>query len=298
MAKISVVISAFNEEIKIEDCLKSASFADEIIFVDGSSTDNTVKIAKKYTSKIFVRENNPMLNVNKNFGFLKALNEWVLSLDADERVTPELAKEIESSIANHKSSIVGYWIPRKNIIFGKWIQHSGWYPDHQLRVFRKGRGKFEEKHVHEMVKVDGKLGYLTSPILHYNYENVSQFLRKLETYTQNEADQLFESGYTFDFRDAMRFPTKEFLSRFFARKGYKDGLAGLVLSIFMAFYHFTIFVRMWELRKFKDIPDKDFLRTTEKEILSTGKEIKFWIKKEKRDLEKNPIKKILYKISS
>lgn len=102
MGKLSVVISAFNEEKKIEDCLKSVSFADEIIFVDNSSTDQTLKIAKKYNSKIFTRENNPMLNINKNFGFSKAKNDWILSLDADERISPELAKEIQSSIINHK----------------------------------------------------------------------------------------------------------------------------------------------------------------------------------------------------
>src|SRR3990167_9304957 len=109
MSKLSVAISAFNEERKIEDCLKSASFADEVIFVDNSSTDQTLKIAKKYTLKVFTRENNLMLNVNKNFGFSKASEEWILSLDADERITDELKKEIKSIIKNNKKDVNGFW---------------------------------------------------------------------------------------------------------------------------------------------------------------------------------------------
>src|SRR3989344_3655909 len=151
--KISVVISAYNEEAMIEDCLKSVKdLADEIIFVDNTSTDKTVEITKKYTKKIFVRENDPvMLNRNKNFGFTKATGDWILSLDADERLTPELSAEIRNSIRAHQ--FVAYEIPRKNIIFGKWIQHSIWWPDYNLRLFRRGKGKFPEKHVHEKLVV-------------------------------------------------------------------------------------------------------------------------------------------------
>jgi len=218
MGKLSVVISAFNEEKKIEDCLKSVSFADEIIFVDNSSTDQTLKIAKKYTPKIFVRENNPMLNINKNFGFSKAKNDWILSLDADERISPELAKEIQSSIINHKSSVAGYWIPRKNIIFGKWIEHTGWYPDYQLRLFKKGKGRFEEKHVHEMIKLEGEAGKLESPIIHYNYENISHFLKKTLLYAENEADQLIEKGYNFSWQDCP-FSHKRVHEPFFCKRG-------------------------------------------------------------------------------
>ena len=298
MSKLSVVVSAYNEEKKIEDCLKSASFADEIIFIDNSSSDSTLKIAKKYTSEFFVKENNPMLNVNKNFGFSKAKNEWILSLDADERVTPELAKEIQSSIINHKSSVVGYWIPRKNIIFGKWIEHTGWYPDYQLRLFKKGKGKFEEKHVHEMIKLEGESGKLKSPIIHYNYENVSQFLQKTLLYTENEADQIVEKGYKFIWQDSIRFPIKEFISRFFAREGYRNGLHGLVLSLLMAFYHLIIFVNIWEKLKFKQIEDEKFLSKVREEFVKEDKEIFFWFFKISIDKARNPLKKLILRIKS
>ena len=294
---LSVVVSTFNSEEKIEDCLKSATFASEIIVVDGTSSDKTLDIVKKYTSNIFVRTNNPMLNVNKNFGFSKATGDWILCLDADERVTPELKAEIESRIKNYESGISGYWIPRKNIIFGKWMEHTGWYPDHQLRLFKKGKGKFPEEHVHEMVNVEGKIDYLQNPIIHYNYESVLQFIQKAGTiYAPNEATQLLKKGYVFDWRDAIRFPVKEFLSRFFGRQGYKDGFHGLMLALLMAFYHLIVFAYVWEKHKFKQINDETLLADTEKELVNSSKELFFWFSKEKTDLIKNPISKIFHKI--
>src|SRR5258708_9271721 len=174
---LSIVISAYNEEKKIEDCLKSASFADEIILVDNSSSDRTVEIAKKYAPKIFTRPNNPMLNVNKNFGFGKTKSDWVLNLDADERISPELQTEIKKTLKN--PSAEGYWLPRKNIIFGKWIQSDFWWPDYQLRLFKKNKGKFPEKHVHEYLKVEGETQKLQHPLVHENYSSIDQFIYKM-----------------------------------------------------------------------------------------------------------------------
>lgn len=294
---VSVVISTFNSEAKIENCLKSVSWAKEIIIVDGTSSDKTLDIAKKYTSKIFVRPNNLMLNVNKNFGFSKASGEWILSLDSDEEVTSELREEIISKIINLKSENNGFWIPRKNIIFGKWIEHTGWYPDLQLRLFKKSKGKFPEEHVHEMVKVDGEVGQLIGDILHYNYDSISQFMQKLAIiYGPNEAEQLIKKGYIFNWRDAVRFPVKEFLSRFFAREGYKDGFHGLMLSLLMGFYHLIVFSYIWEKQKFKQINDKEILIETEREMVQSSKDLFFWFSEEKEKLIKNPLKKILNKI--
>jgi len=299
---LSVVISVFNGEKELEDCLKSASFADEIIVVNNSSTDKTEEIARRYTDKIFTRPNSPMLNVNKNFGFSKATGEWILNLDADERVTLELQKEIKEKIGNWKLEIgnsrpSGYWIPRKNIIFGKWIKHSGWYPDRQLRLIRRGKGKFPEEHVHEAIKVEGEVGYLKNHIMHNNYESISQFLYKLATiYGPNEAEQLIKKGYSFDPRDAIRFPVKEFLSRFFAREGYRDGFHGLILSVLMAFYHFIVFSYIWEKHKFKQINDEVILAETEKEIVQSSKDFFFWFSKERTKFIKNPVSKIFHQI--
>jgi|SRR3989344_736010 len=297
MGKLTVVVSAFNEERKIEACLKSVEFSDEIILVDGSSTDRTVEIAKKFKTKIYKRENNPMLNINKNFGFTKAKGDWILSLDADERVSEDLKKEILEILKNEENKIDGYYIPRRNFIFGKWVKHTGWYPDHQLRLFRNGKGKFEEKHIHEMITTDGKTEYLKKDILHFNYESVSQFLKKTEVYTQNEAEQLLLSGYVFNWQDCIGMPFKEFLSRFFARQGYKDGLHGLILSLLMASYHLIVFARVWEKAKFKEYEGDNFIKNTVSEFRKSGEEVSYWLKKEKLENIKNPIKKTLQKIA-
>lgn len=290
---LSVVISAYNEEIKIKDCLESVIWADEIIVVDNQSSDKTKDIAKKYTKNIFDRKNNLMLNTNKNFGFTKANSEWILCLDADERVTPELQQEIKA-ILQSESEVVGYWISRKNIIFNKWMQHTGWYPDFQLRLFRNGKGKFPEKHVHEMIEVDGKLAHLQEPLVHYNFETIAQFLHKhITIYAPNEAAQLIEKGYAFHYLDAIRFPVKEFLSRFFAREGYRDGFHGLVLSLLLAFYHLIIFSLLWEHNKFIDT-NNDILELTGEEFKKTKKEFTYWLLHEKMKNEKKPLHKLLH----
>lgn len=304
MATLSVVVSAYNEEAKIAECLELVKWADEIVFVDNESTDKTAAIVKKYTSAIFTRPNNLMLNVNKNFGFTKATSDWILSLDADERVTPELREEIESGIMNQepfdsaqgKSGINGFWIPRKNIIFGKWMQHTGWYPDHQMRLFRRGKGKFAEAHVHEMIEVGGQTAYFKEHLLHYNYDSVGQFFYKATAiYAPNEAEQLLKKGYTFSSMDALRFPFREFLNRFFAQEGYKDGFHGLMLSLLMAMYHFIVFAKLWEKEGFKD-GNENVLREVEQELRQERKELSHWFSQEKMKKTKNPLQKIRHRI--
>lgn len=298
MATISIVISAFNEEKKITDCLESVNWADEIVFVDNSSTDQTAKIAKKYKVKLFTRPNNPMLNVNKNYGIERATCDWVLYLDADEQVTHELQKVIKTLLnANDDSGVNGYWIPRKNIIFGKWIEHAGMYPDYQMRMIRKGKGRFPQKHVHEMIDVNGKTAHLKEDLLHYNFETVSQFLYKhVELYAPNEADVLVKDGYKLAFIDAIRMPAAEFLSRFFARQGYKDGLHGLVLSSFLAFYHLVIFAKIWERELFKEYNSPQFLDSVSGELKREFSENVYWIANEKLKRSKSFIEQTLLRV--
>lgn len=291
--KVSVVISAFNEEGKIAECLESVKkIASEIIFIDNSSTDNTLEIAKKFTDKTYKRENNPMLNTNKNFGFSKASEEWTLSLDADERITEELAEEI---LALDGEGYDGYYIPRKNIIFGKWIQHTGWYPDYQLRLFRKGKGRFAEKQVHEMLNVDGNTDRLKKPILHINYESVTQFLNKMiKTYTVSEAENLIKEGYKYNSFDIIKMPLSEFVKRYFAESGYRDGMHGLALSMLQAFYQFVVFLRLWEYNNYPD--EKDTLNLIGSGTKATAREFRYWKAQVKIMNEKNFLKKNILKI--
>lgn len=297
LVPVSVIISAYNEEKKIIDCLESVKWADEVIVIDNESVDKTAAIAKKHGAKVFSKPNNLMLNVNKNFGFSKAKNEWLLSLDADERVSSELAEEIDSLLRGNDKGIAGFWIPRKNIIFGKWIQHTGWYPDHQLRLFKKEKGRFEEKHVHEMIKLEGEAGYLQAHLVHLNYESIAQFLHKtLVIYAPNEADQLREKGYTFSYFDALTFPLNEFLRRFFAQEGYKDGFYGLMLSLLMASYHLIVFANLWEKTGYKDKASVELMNELETEIKKGYKEVLYWLTQMKLNQTINPVKKVYLRI--
>ncbi len=280
METITVVISARNEETKIGRCLSSVhQLADEIIVIDNESSDQTHAIAKQFTSLIFERKNNLMLNVNKNYGFSKAKSDWILSLDADEVIPLELSKEIKTILAqsnNHVSQIYGYWIARKNILFGKWIQHGLWWPDEQLRLFRRGRGSFPCQHVHEYINVDGPTAHLANAFVHHNYETISQFIYKMDTiYTESEVVKLIDSKYQLAWYDALRFPISDFIKIYFAQAGYKDGLHGLVLSMLQSFYSFIVFVKLWERQKFKtfDISVDDVSNEMQKSV----KDFRYWI---------------------
>lgn len=296
---LSVVISTYNRKEKLQACLESIkAIADEIIVVDNTSSDNSVTLAKKYTKQVYIRPNNSMLNVNKNFGFSKATKEWILYLDDDEKLTFELQKEIQQwkDSLDKEIKVSGYFIPRKNIIFGKWIEHTGWYPDHQLRLFKNGKGKFAEIHVHEMLNIEGEVAYLSSPLEHSNYETIHEFLYKMVmTYAPNEANVLLQNGYMFDYLDIVRFPTKEFLSRFFAREGYKDGLHGLMLSLLMAFYHLVVFGYIWERKSFVPVDSGQLLPGVSEETKIFKKELHYWSHTQKIASERNVIKKIYYK---
>ena len=293
MSTLSIVITAYNEEKKIRVCLESAKFADELIFVDNSSTDNTAKIAKEYTKHVYSQPNEPTkIDLQKNTGIEKATSDWVLVLDADEQISSELRKEIKEVLEDDPKELNGFWMPRKNIIFDKWIQHCGWYPDFQLRLFRKGKGKYEKVHYHEPIAVVGQTAKLREHLIHSNYERIGQVLhRNLQVYAPNEADELIRQGYSFNARDAIRLPIQEFLSRYFARQGYKDGFHGLMLSLFMAIYHFIIFAYIWEKKKFADEGEKS-VKAFESEFKESSKEIRYWVQKRQIDEERASLKKI------
>jgi glycosyltransferase involved in cell wall biosynthesis len=295
MIKLSVVISTRNRSQRLERCLKSIKkLAGEIIVIDNESRDDTASIAKKYGAIVFERPNNLMLNVNKNYGFNKATGEWILCLDDDEEITGELVEEIEK-VTNANETTVGYWIPRKNIIFGKWIRHGIWWPDPQLRLFKRGMGKFPQKHVHEYISVDGPTTQLTNAFTHYNYDSLDQYLDKmLRIYIPSEVEKFISSGYVISWQDAIRFPASDFVKLYFAQAGFKDGLHGLVLATLQAFYSFLIFVRLWERSKFLelDIP----LDGAIAQLKSSGSELTYWSHTAKINETKNPIKKFSHRL--
>ncbi len=286
---ISVVISAFNEEKTLGRCLSSVSFADEIVVVDNSSTDKTVAVAKKYTRNVYVQPNLLMLNVNKNYGFAKAKSDWILNLDADEEIPKELATEIQSVIAGQPKEN-GFWIKRKNFIFGKWIKHGLWWPDKQIRLFRRVHGKFPCVHIHEYIAIEGQVGELVEPYNHYNYESVHQYLTKIDRASTSEALSLKEMNYQLAWYDAVRFPLSDFLKIYFAQQGFADGLHGLVLALFQSFYSFAVYAKFWEMQQF---PQRDIAPAAiEHELRNRGEEVRYWMLTMMIDGTKNVFTKI------
>jgi glycosyltransferase involved in cell wall biosynthesis len=295
--KLSVVISTYNRAESLARTLESVkTLADEIIVVDNESTDATEKTAKRYKAKVFRRPNNPMLNINKNFGIAQATGNWTLYLDDDEVIPKELADEIRRilDIPKDADAPVGYWIPRKNIIFGKWIEHGIWWPDQQLRLFQTGLGKYPAKHVHEHIEMAGITGTLSIAYVHYNYDSIAQYLWKMESiYTDSEVAKLEATGYKTLWYDAIRFPVSDFVKLYFAQYGYKDGLHGLVLAILQAFYSFIVFAKIWERQKF--VPVKITPHDIETELHRSRNEIAYWVLSEKI-LRANFAVKLLLKI--
>lgn len=297
MKKLSVILATFNEEKNIKGCLDSVrQLADEIVVVDGTSTDKTVEMARKYTPKIITKDNPPMFHLNKQLAIEKAEGEWILYLDADERVSPELAKEITATI-NKSPSENGFHIPRKNIIFGKWIENTGWYPDYQLRLFRRGKAKLPCKSLHEQPELEGDAGKLVSPLIHYNYRTVFQFVDKLNRlYTENDKKIYLHQKKKIVWLDSLRMPVSEFTKRFFYEKGYKDGLHGLVLSLLQAFSALITFAKIWEEEDFKEDKENSYIEKMEIELKKIFKDFNFWILSAKKDETKNVIKKTFYRI--
>lgn len=290
---LSVVISAYNEENHLKTCLSSVKFADELIVVNNSSTDATERIARDFTKKVFTRENDLMLNRNKNFGFTKATGDFILNLDADEEIPPELAAEIQEILKSpHPAD--GYWISRKNIIFRKWIGHGLWWPDKQIRLFKRSKGKFPCVHIHEYIAIDGAIESLLHPYLHHNYDSISQYLTKLERCTTSEAGYLIDTRYQFSWFDAVRFPFSDFAKTYFLEKAYKDGLHGLVLSILQAFYSFVVFTKVWEHAGF---PEKMMTHQAfENEVNARGGEIRYWLWTVRIDNSTFTLKKVFLKV--
>lgn len=296
MNKISVVITAFNEEKNIKECIESAKLiSEDVIVVDNMSTDKTRDIAKKYANHVYQQENDPeMIDIKKNFGFSKASLDWIFCLDADERITKELAEEIKLKLTEVYEETAGFWIPRKNIIFGKWIKSQMWWPDYQLKLFRKGKGKYE-KGVHKALAVEGETGKIDEPLLHYNYETVSSYISKLNNYTTIEANTLFEDGYKLSAVDALRFPAGDFLKTFFLEKGYTQGLHGFVLSLLQAFYMEIVFAKLWEKNKFVEVDETQFLQKISPEIKKTKNEFKYWLLTMFHERSKSSFEKVFYK---
>jgi len=214
----------------------------EIVIVDAFSTDRTVEICRKYTDRIYQHEW-PGYAKQKQRAVDYAGAPWVLILDADERISPELRDEI--AVAIRQTDCNGFYIPRKNFFLGRWIRHSGWWPDSTLRLFRKGKGSLEDREVHEKVLVQGRVGNLTSPLQHYTYRTISDYIKKMETYSTLAAHELRKRGRP-GMASLLFRPFFTFLKMYVLRLGFLDGMHGLVLAVLYGYYTFLKYAKAWE----------------------------------------------------
>lgn len=246
MAKLSVLTIALNEEHNIVDCLESVKWADELIVVDSGSTDKTVELARKFPAKVLQMEWRGY-GATRNLALNHATGDWILWLDADERVTPELAKEIQQRIREAHGKFVGYSVARRAYFLGKWIRHCGWYPSHVIRLFQRTHGKFTENHVHEQLLLDGPLGRMENDLLHFTDPDLHHYFRKFNRYTSLAARDMVAEGKRFSMLDILVRPPFTFFKMYILRRGFLDGIHGFILSVASATYVFVKYAKLWEL---------------------------------------------------
>ncbi|MBI4686386.1 MAG: glycosyltransferase family 2 protein [Nitrospirae bacterium] len=251
----SVVIITKNEEKNIGSALESVKDFDDIVIVDSFSSDKTVEICKRYTDRLYQHEWQGYAR-QKQTAVNYAKNEWVLILDADERVTPELKKETtekitqNSKLKTQNSGCSGFYIPRKNFFLGRWIRHSGWWPDYTLRLFKKDISYIEQREVHEKVTVQGRTGYLKSPLEHYTYGAISDYIKKMENYSTLAAKEIALKNPAPSSLAIRMFtsPIFTFVKMLFLKQGFRDGIRGLILAVLYGAYTFLKYAKAWELK--------------------------------------------------
>lgn len=243
--RISVSLITFNEEENIRACIKSVKWADEIVIVDSFSTDRTVDIAAEYTERIHQRAWHG-INDQRQFALGQCSEEWVLCVDADERVTPELRVEILKLLDGDGPDCNGFLIPRKTLYLGRWIKHCGWYPAHKLRLFRRSKGRFGDNDPHDRVILEGETKKLRGDLLHLTYRDMAHNADTINSFTTTRADRFVKRGKTTGFLDLTLHPLWRFFHQYIIRRGFLDGMPGLIISGMSAFSVFLRQAKVWE----------------------------------------------------
>ena len=242
MTTVSVTVITRNESAHIDACLASVRWADEILVVDSESTDDTVTRAQAHGARVIVRPW-PGYAAQKNWAAEQALSDWILSIDADERVTPQLAAEIREVLRGPAAA--GYRVPRVTWHLGRWIRTTDWYPDYQLRLYDRRRARWASRRVHESVTADGPVALLTQDLQHYAYRDISHHHATMDRYTTLAADEMFEAGKSASMLDLVVHPPAAFLRNYVLRRGCLDGTVGFIISVMNAYY---VFLKLAKLR--------------------------------------------------
>lgn len=247
MEKLTAIVPVFNEEKNLDDCLKGLTWADEILVVDSGSTDRTLEIARQYGATIFQHKYVNPAN-QKNWAIPKARHDWVLFVDADERVMPILQEEIQLLLRKTPQHD-GYWIRRKSYIWGKPIRYCGWQRDRVLRLFNRYRGRYKNGEVHEEMVIQGTTDTLKHPLIHYTYRDLKHYFEKFQRYTDWGAMELYKQGKQARWNHLLLHPLFRFFRMYFLQLGFLDGIHGFVLCMLSCFYVFTKYAKLWELNR-------------------------------------------------
>ena len=253
---ISACIITFNEEDAIRDCLDSIKWVEEIVVVDSFSQDSTVAVCREYTDKVFQIEWQGHVK-QKNCALGYASNEWVLCLDADERVSPELKEEINNQLSVHAHGFDGYFFPRHSYYLGRWINHGGWYPDYKLRLFKKSKGQWGGKDPHDKVILDGTSKHLKGDLLHFVYKDLSHQLQTVDNFSTISASVLEYEGKKFSLLKLLFRSPFRFFEMYVIKRGFMDGLPGFIIAVASSFYVFLKYAKLWELKRHKSKSSTD-----------------------------------------
>ena len=250
MEKLTVIIPAHNEEANLGDCLESVRWADEILVVDSFSTDGTLEIAREFGARILQHEYVYSAR-QKNWAIPRAIHPWVLLVDADERVTPDLREEIQA-VLDEGPGHDGYWIRRLNHFLGRPMRHCGWGNDTVVRLFRRDAARYQDRKVHAEIDLPGPLPVLRHPLEHHSFRSFGQYWRKLQLYSEWGASQLHGEGRRAGALDVFGRPVTRFLKMYLLRLGFLEGMHGLVLSMLAAFSVYLKYARLWEMGILQD----------------------------------------------
>lgn len=246
--KISATVITFNEEHNIAEALASLKWADEIIVVDRESADRTVEIARQFSDRVFVHKWQGY-SIQKNFAAEQAQNDWIFSLDADERVSPELATEIARFKQAPEPEAAGFEMPRLTFYLGRWIKHSGWYPDRKLRLYDRRRARWRGDYVHETLEANGRVERLDGNILHFTVRSASEHHTRLDRYTTLAAEQAHANGKSSFLFSLVFSPAVAFIRSYVLKLGFLDGAQGFIIARFAAHYAFLKNLKLWEMKR-------------------------------------------------
>jgi (heptosyl)LPS beta-1,4-glucosyltransferase len=295
MSKVSVVINTRNEAKVIARAITSVqNFANEVVVIDMQSIDDTAKIAKGLGAKVYNHEPLEYVEPARNFGIEKASNEWILILDPDEEIPKSLAKKLKE--ITEKPTADYYRVPRKNIIFNKWMRHSRYWPDYNIRFFKKGTVSWNEI-IHTVPVTTGDGADIESEeefaITHHHYESIEQYIERLNRYTSIQAKKLQSDQKEFSWQDLIKKPSSEFLSRYFFGEGFRDGIHGLAVASLQGLSELVVYLKLWQLEGFQE--KRMPLKSVVKVMREAEKDSHYW-QADARIHEEPGVKSITHKV--